>query len=189
MWDLGKDYWSRSFLTFYLNYELEEKQWVRFIETVTVLCNSSLEWNGNTVRVNSWWNQQDPSDFERPWKVIFKILDWVSKGAIESFYHIYALEINLGSSVDEGKRQEAGRIGRKMLQWKNDNVSAENYTSLWYCNMLESTGVGGCLNMVAKGKGTIGKHPVFWFGDLGIQLHALHCDEEQRNQSKFESRQ
>lgn len=37
-------------------------------------------------------------------KVILKILYWVSKGEVEGFYYIYALETNLGSSVDEVKR-------------------------------------------------------------------------------------
>lgn len=39
-------------------------------------------------------------------------------------------------------RVEAGKFTVK----KNDN--AENYTSLWYCNALESTGVGGHLNIM-----------------------------------------
>lgn len=38
----------------------------------------------------------------------FKGLDSLLREDLESFYHIYALETNLGSGVDEGK--EAGEI-------------------------------------------------------------------------------
>lgn len=59
---------------------------------------------------------------------------------MENFCRNCALETILGSSVDEGKWQEAGRLG-ECCNEKKDNVNGESYTSLWYCNVLESTGL------------------------------------------------
>lgn len=44
-------------------------------------------------------------------------------------------------------------------------------------------GVFGYLNMMAKGKGTVGKHPAFWFGEP-TQLDTFHWDEEQGNKKQ-----
>lgn len=47
---------------------------------------------------------------------------------MENFYRNYALETILGSSVDEGKWQEAGKLGECCSE-KKDNVNGESYTS------------------------------------------------------------
>lgn len=102
---------------------------------------------------------------------------------MENVYHSYVLETNLGSSMDEGKWQEAGRLG-ECCSKKNDNVNGENYISLLYCNVLESIGIDGYLNVMAKEKGIVGKHPGFWSGELDTELGALHWDKEHRNKKQ-----
>lgn len=74
-----------------------------------------------------------------------------------------------------------------MLPWKNGNVNGENYRTLRWCNMLESTGMDGYFNVMVKGKGTVGKHPMFWFGELGAQLGTFFGLRNKGTRSKFVS--